>query len=526
MKKFFSLNILIKVFFYIFLFIILLQNSFAYLDSDFGWHLQVGQDIHNEKNVPHLNYYNYTLENTNWVDHEWLANLFIYEIYDKLGYFWLNIFFTLIVVLTIFILNKVILRRYPSVNTGFLFLIEAWGVRASLPHMGIRVQEITLLCLVILMYALYEYSKNRKYRILFILPILFFFWACLHAGFLIGLFLLCLFIFVKTVEEFVLKRYIFLKNFDCSNAFKIKEIATFSGFAFLSFLVTLVTPYKLELYSFLSSYKNDFYLTRIQEWFPQFYFPLRYYQLFFIALVLTAFCLACFYSFRNKKLKIWDFCVVIIFLYLSIKSKRHFPLFFILTLPFLVSFLNSFLNLEAISKKVRQTGAVILILFFGYFIFLSVNKLVIIDNPSTFFCRDFPCRSLEFIQNNEQYRDLRIFSRYGWGGYLIWNWPEKKLFIDGRLPQYSFNGHTLLQEYFVFFDEGKTEEKLDEYNIELVLFDRERTFKVNWFERIFLGIKQEDIDNYTNPLEEYLKDSDNWKLVFSDQNSLIYVRKQ
>ena len=37
------------------------------------------------------------------------------------------------------------------------------------------------------------------------------------------------------------------------------------------------------------------------------------------------------------------------------------------------------------------------------------------------------------------YKRQKIFNNYGWGGYLIRVWPEKELFIDGRLPQYQYN---------------------------------------------------------------------------------------
>ena len=32
----------------------------------------------------------------------------------------------------------------------------------------------------------------------------------------------------------------------------------------------------------------------------------------------------------------------------------------------------------------------------------------------------------------------RIFSEYNWGGYLIWKLPEKKVFIDGRMPSWRW----------------------------------------------------------------------------------------
>ena len=56
----------------------LFHNSFSYLDPDFGWHYQVGQEIWQEKQVPLVENHIFPIAGKSWVDHEWLANLFIY----------------------------------------------------------------------------------------------------------------------------------------------------------------------------------------------------------------------------------------------------------------------------------------------------------------------------------------------------------------------------------------------------------------------------------------------------------------
>ena len=62
------------------------------------------------------------------------------------------------------------------------------------------------------------------------------------------------------------------------------------------------------------------------------------------------------------------------------------------------------------------------------------------------------------------YHDLRIFNNYGWGGFLIKTWPEKELFIDGRVPIMEVNGQSFLEEYYDFFTQEKVESKLNEYH--------------------------------------------------------------
>ena len=89
-----------------------------------------------------------------------------------------------------------------------------------------------------------------------------------------------------------------------------------------------------------------------------------------------------------------------------------------------------------------------IMLFLG--IVLFTNKITIIQNPFNSFCQNYPCGAVKFLKNNPQYHNLKIFNDYNYGGYLIWTCPNIKLFIDGRLPQYDFAGHTLMEEYYEF----------------------------------------------------------------------------
>ena len=100
------------ILFYIFIFFFLLNNSFSYLDSDLGWHLKVGESIMYEQSVPHINYYNYTLQNTKWVDHEWLMDVIVFWMYQNLGYLWVNIFFALIVLILLIVIHVFVIKIF------------------------------------------------------------------------------------------------------------------------------------------------------------------------------------------------------------------------------------------------------------------------------------------------------------------------------------------------------------------------------------------------------------------------------
>ncbi|MFH0923284.1 MAG: hypothetical protein V1825_00975 [Candidatus Falkowbacteria bacterium] len=523
------------VLFYIFVFLFLLKNSYNYLDPDLGWHLKVGERIMTEKQVPSINYYNYTLNNKKWVDHEWLSNAGMYLLYKNFGYASLNFLFALVLLTALIILNVFTKKLLPRERGTpfFIFLLQFLGLMAMLPHIGVRIQEITILNLLLLIILIHRYEKTKNLKILFVLPCFFYFWACLHAGFLIGLFILVLWMAVRLAELFI-KKYWNPSFLDFNHDLKIRHIKNVFLFSVLSALATLITPYGLELYSFLSGYKDTYYLKHIQEWLPIYYTPIMLWQLLYESIAAVAIILVALFSIKTKgreyKINLWQMAVSALFLILAMKSKRHFPLFFIASFSMMTGFFSSYLKIPREIMPREKSKPMLFVKIYviaGLFLvsFLLLARMNFTRDPFASFCGSYPCEAVEFLKSNPRYHDLNIFNTYGWGGYLIWVWPEKQLFIDGRLPQYEFAGHTMMEEYHEFFNEDENEinNKLKQYDIKLVLLKKDRPRKLNWFEEYILQMNQEKINKKENELENFLDNSNSWRKIYSDNTSYIYV---
>ncbi len=513
-------------FLYFFIFCLLLRNSFGYLDPDFGWHLKVGQDIARTALVPQSNNFNYSFTG-DWVDHEWLSNFVTFLVYEKSGYIVLSIAFALLVVFTLIILNFFV-RSLRVPNSFFLISIfQVFGVVASLPHLGVRIQEIALLFLLLLLIILQSYTKKRRLYILLFLPLFIYLWACLHASFLIALFLLGAWLFIKNIEALIW-RYWPKVWLDSAGVLSAKELLGATGIFFLSFVATLFTPYKLSLYSFLKGYGNTVYQSYIQEWLSQFFFPFYYGQLFYLALVTLALLLYLYYALARRKyfkINLWSLFIVILFIILSFKSRRHFPLMFIASLPFVVETYGILLG------SFVKTGLNywLKLFLFACLLLVSVAQLLqtkITNDPFLSFCNDYPCSAVKFLQARPDYYSQRLFNSYAWGGYFIWVDPRRSLFIDGRLPQVELAGQTYLEEYLDFFrSDIDIRAKLESYQIALVLIPtKEKDIKAENWEKIIFGIKEEDLRS-RNYLREYLESSPDWSTLFKDDVSTIYVKK-
>ncbi len=118
-----------------------------------------------------------------------------------------------------------------------------------------------------------------------------------------------------------------------------------------------------------------------------------------------------------------------------------------------------------------------------------------------------------------------VFNEYGWGGFLISELPETKIFIDGRLPQVAFANWTFVEEYNSFFHGDESPQiKLDKYNIDTILIkavDKPATVK-KW-EKILFVIRDKDLVT-ENKLREYLEQATDWKLIYNDGVAKIYLR--
>jgi len=517
------------VFFYIFLTLLALKGSFSYLDPDFGWHLQVGQEIALSQQVPSDNHFNYTFQG-NWVDHEWLSNWLIYQVYSAQGYLALSLIFALLIIITLVVLNWFTRERIKKKGLlAYITIFQLLGLIAALGSTGIRIQEIAWLFLLVVFITLYYFNKGRNWKSLLVLPPLFYLWANLHASFLIGLFVLFFWLGLKILEKILAwwPGEARLSWIDFSGLLKKKEFFVFSGFAGLSVIATLLTPYRLGLYDFLQGYGRTFYLSYIQEWLPQGNFPFNYRQLLYLALVVVALLIYVYFVKRRQywKLNLVDFCIVLLFLILSFSSRRHFPLLFISSFVFLIEVYSTVLPLSiGPLKPPYRWLAIFVFLCLGLSSLVTAWQIKFVQEPFSSFCGQYPCGAVDFLKQNPEYEDAKIFNSYNWGGFLIRVYPERKLFIDGRLPQVAYSGQTLLEEYVDFYRPDIGAGKIRQYDIRLILIEaQDRPLRARPWERFLFRISDEELKT-RNYLREYLASSTDWQVVFQDGVSMIYWR--
>ncbi len=528
-----TLKKLSAISFYFLIFALCLNNSFSYLDPDLGWHLKIGQQIIAKHAVPSQQIYLWTLPNKTWVDHEWLLNAFSYLIFHCFGYIVLSIIFSLAIVLTFYLIN---LFLWPKTKSHTLImLIELFGLWGCLPHFGVRMQELTFLFFALLLIWLETGALAQK-KFLWLLPLFFYIWASAHAGFLLGLGLLAVYNLVLILINLLAPKinWPWLKN----QAQSWPQTIKIAGASLLAATATFITPYGLKLYEFLIGYRDVFYLSHIQEWMPLSALPISYAKLFFLALF-CAIVIIIFLQPGKKLLNLWPLTLFGVLVYLSFQSRRHFPLFAVMALlilaPILVNCVWPEIKPDFVWKiKKLKINNKIITMIFGWLLglsFLAGSVYLLLTahytgQPFSAYCQEYPCAAVNFLAAHPELKTKTMFNAYTFGGFMIWAMPDWRLFIDGRLPQYAYNNHSLLAEYFDYQNKSLLPQKLKDNEINLVFLSTAKTyFKVNWFEKHFFGLNETAINDYHNYLQEYLASSTAWQTIYQDKRFIIFEKK-
>ena len=517
---------------FIIVFIVFWIKGIFFLDPDFGWRLVSGK-IYATSGIPKIDTFSYTMPTFPWVDHAWSQSYIMSLLFTKIGNIGTAFVFMILPLATLIVVAKACERFYSDKkmfeNVGFVvggrFLINKFftlstdkiGFFASFPFWlgasilltfsGIRAQLISWLMIALLYFLFFKNNLYQKYR--FLLPAFFLLWANLHGSFLSGLITLGLYVFLKSVKE---KRVLI-------SDFALTTICA---------LLTLVNPYGTGIWrEVLSSVRDSSLRLTVNEWMPAvFMFDISMAFLIVISLTLLA-------RFR-KKYAIEEIGLYLAFLFQAILSRRHLPLWTIFAVPISVKGIY-YLWLEASKTKLG------ILRFKNIYKWAWLLALIIFLIQTSQAYREalylreddfYPTKAINYLSINTPKGE--IFSEYGWGGYLILKLPEKKVFVDGRMPSWKRNNvpdRELASAFDTYLGiiKGTTEynDVFEKYDIEIVLWSKSK--------------KERNIDKHVKRIENYIArfgwkkddfsfiqtlEDNGWQKVYEDERAVIHKRPE
>lgn len=426
-------------------------------DPDMGWHLRDGKYLaENHYQVAKLDPFSWTMPDFPVVMHEWMTDLVAYFISQKGGLFTLSLISAFITA-TAFILVSLGMKN----ELEYKIIAGIMGIIASIPILGVRAQMLSLLGIASVIYIIYEFKADPRTKKIFFLPLIFFLWVNFHGGFAGGLFLLGLFIFFELVKFFI--RIIFSNKRKARFSRwlgKYLEEGKTSGQALLqlvivsltSFLLTFVNPYGWRIYiEVLTTVFDSYAKSNIGEWLPVSVLSPMSNQ---FSIYLALFVILLFFGFR--KIGHIHLVIALIFLYLAFSSWRHVPIFLIISIPLWVEVVNRLAGQE-LSKLTRNKWFLLILAMVVFFV--AKQQVEIVYPISSSIDRlakegSYPLGAVRYLKENPI--EGRMLNEYNWGGFLIWQYPEKKVYIDGRMPSWKIGDYRTFEEFnhIMRFDEG------------------------------------------------------------------------
>jgi hypothetical protein len=493
----------------IFLFIIMVTyfgwRGSLVLDPDFGWHFQMGRLILNH-GIPQTDPFSYTMSSYPVVDHEWLTNIFITKTVDTLGYTILAGIFAVIAVTAFTFQLVTVSQKAKRFALPFLFL----ALLVASGFIGIRPQLITWLFFSVVLIIIRDFALYQRYRLF--LPLLFILWVNLHGGFAIGI-----------VALFVATAYWIYKH--PAKWFGIVTI-------FLTCIAaTFCMPYGIRGWWEVWMTMSDTSLRwEIMEWTPSILVPSIQLWLFIVFSVM-------FIGRYVRKFSLLDSLLYGGLLVATLSSVRHAPLWLLIALPLTIESVAFFYQEITKIKFAVQRFTVMAKLFMGFIFLLVLFDIQGILYAVGFFGKQsmYPDKAVMYVRTHLS--QGQVFSTYDWGGYLIWKLPEKKVYIDGRMPSWRWEANipgesNYALEDFKKFAQGKIpfDTEVQKYGIDTLLLPIPGEVNKNPVDNLLMNFATnvlhislpEDVGyrKITNAAKKA-----GWEIVYKDDTAEVYKKK-
>jgi len=461
-KNFWEYLFLISIFIFFFL---------PCLDTDLGWHLRYGQHFWQTGRFLTTNQISLLMPGYLWPNSYGLYQVIVWLVYHLAGQWGLTVLSSLVFGLVFWFCLKTSRSILVSLLAFLLIVFFGWGV----VRFGIRAQIFSLLGISFCFWVIKDWSK----RWLFLLPV-FMFWANLHGAFVLGLVIIFLFsLFELDVKKFIQ-----------------------SGWAGLA---TLINPYGLKIYQ--EGWRHIFGVKLdqlIAEWAPPGFWGRS------LVIASLAISLAVFLKVKKTSLvKTWLVFVLTAGL-MSWQARRNLAILGLAT-ALGGSFFNKVKKPNQNLNSLTQAG-VILLLSFGLVFWLGKNIKFLADQTS--WCKNqttnYPCRAADWLA--EKRLAGNIFNMYRWGGFLAWELPESKIFVDGRMPAWPHSSGQSPYTIFLKILQAQPDwnQKLKNHQIDYI-FIPPGTF----LDLELSATKSADKQDWPSDLED-------WQEIYRDQKAVIY----
>ncbi len=448
-------------------------------DPDMWWHLKMGQIIWTTHTIPLADSLSYTTGGQAIIPQEWLAQVTIFAAWKCAGLSGLMLWLSLLSA-ALLVAGYALCSIYSgNAKVAFLGALILWLFATV--GFSIRPQMIAYLLLIVEL-MLIHLGRTRNPRWFLLLPLLFVLWINCHGSFILGIILAGVFLFTSLFN--------FRRASLTAQPWNPRSRRMLALAMLLSIAALFVNPVGIKqiLYPFDTMLNMHILLGSVDEW-----APLNMTEARGIALLAVLLCIFLLVAVRRAELFLDELFLLAIGAWLAVSHMRMLIVFGILAAPILSRLLaTSWENYDAEKDRVWPNAAVIgaslLAIYLAFPATGNLQKQV--EEQS-------PVKAVRFIRSSHLAGPM--LNDYAFGGYLIWAAPEYPVFIDGRTDIYEWSG--VLGEFgdwATLRSDPRT--LLQKYKIGFCLLNR------------------------NSPMTHVLPLLHEWKIVYEDNNSVIFAR--
>jgi hypothetical protein len=442
-------------------------------ESDIWWHLLNARNLLQHHSLSGIDTHTFTVAGASWMSFEWLSEIPFYLAFRVAAWQGVLLVYSVVMVLIFAGIYYRSCRAGADCKDAAVATLGAICIGTG--SLAPRTLLFGWLCLTTLLLVVDHFRRTGKG--LWILPPLFALWINLHGSWVYGMVVLG----VTIASGLVQGEW----GIVVAQRWKAPELRKLILVTAISFAALFANPfgYKLVLYPLDFLLRQQAIMRGSKYWlsvdFGTTYGHLTLlllFALFGIALV------------SSRRWRLDEVLLIAFALYSGLSHMRNLDFTAIIIMPILAPHIKLFPEYQPELDKPWLNAVIMGAVIVGLIHFFPTEQELQAQID-----RQYPKAALDFMRTQHS---GRIFNSVEFGGYMEWNYPGLKPFIDGRGDIFIYNG--IYDDYAGVTGLTRPLEALDKYHIDYVLVER------NW------------------PLTYLLENSPGWQLIHSDDVAKVF----
>lgn len=420
-------------------------------DPDIWWHIRDAQYLLQYHHFLRQDTFSFTVFGHPWVNTEWLSEVPFYLAYRAFGLAGVQAL-TFLLPSTL-MLMLLYLCYQESRNFKASIFVCVFASFLAVVSYGPRTILLGYILMLVLLIILQRFRQHGTAP-LWALPPLFCLWANTHGSWALGLILF----FLIGIAGLVGGEWGRIESTRWTPP-QLRKLVI-AGTASVAAL--FVNPYgwRLVYYPFDLALKQKLNVSHVAEWVPVNFQDLRGKFVFIVIAGLLVAALVC-----KRKWNLGEIFMLLFALFTALSHIRFLVLLAIVVAPILAKVLDFFPPYHPELDTPRVNVVVMLGIIAGMaYVWPRTARL------EQSLAKSYPVAAVSHLKAHPAQGNL--LNDYLWGGYLGWEDPDLKVFIDSRVDVFEYAG--VLQDYLDLLGSDSLVRRLDpilqKYNIRYVLF--------------------------------------------------------